>query len=505
MDDTMINESQPESTNVPSSDEAKQALTTITNFLEPIPFTVAKNDGMYEKFLYQWKQHIIKKLADPTLTFDSGKELGKSYEQEDVKQEKVSKSDYKVVTTDVFRMTAKLLGHPISYHGDKLYVYSGKCWQPINDSDLNHYLRNLGIKVGVSRLLAPDVDFIEKLKKQIGSTTSTQVKGMARNLINFQNGTLEFKVTGEVHLREHRPEDQLLYVLPYEYDPTATCSKWQQFLDEVISEEGKQESLAEFLGSCFSDVKHEKILLLYGTGANGKSVVMEVITQLFGKNNLTNNSLEEITDSKGYYRGNLMSSLLNYAGEISKKVNPDGLKKLASREPMMGRYVWGRPFEVTDYCRSAFNCNVLPEITDNSDGFFRRFLIIPFDYTVPVEKRNPNLPNEIGQTDLPGIMNWVITGLQRLIMAQGRFTKCPASEATLNQYRDSSMNVELFAKDIFNSNVKEYQATALYHQYISFCFEREYSQVNTKQFSSGLLKAGFRKIRRNDGVYYCVG
>jgi putative DNA primase/helicase len=476
--------------------EATTALKMVLDYLEPIPFSMAKAEGLYETFLHEWCKHIRLKKDDPALMFDSSVVFGKEEQPEENQTGKITQKDYKVITADVLGRTAGLLGHPLTFQGDRLHVFTGKCWSPIDDSDLNHYLRHVGIKVAVNRLLAPDVDFIEKLKKQIGSTTSSKVKGMARNLINFENGTLDILADGTVNFREHRPGDQLLYVLPYKYDPAATCDRWMAFLNEVIPEEGKQECLAEFLGSCFSDVKHEKILLLYGSGANGKSVVMETVVNLYGKDNLTHNTLEEITNELGYYRGNLMKSLLNYAGEISKKVNPDGLKKLASREPMMGRYVWGKPFEVTDYCRSAFNCNVLPEVTETSNGFFRRFLIIPFEYTVPKHKRNPHLHTEIAQTDLPGIMNWVIAGLQRLVKSDGKFTHCPAADAILAQYQAASRNVELFVTDVIGNSKEMYQSSKLYDMYKEFCADNEYTPVTVKEFSSQLLELGFIKTRQ---------
>jgi putative DNA primase/helicase len=492
----------PIDNNLIKDNETGAALKKVLDYLEPIPFSMAKAEGLYETFLHEWCKHITLKKDNPSLMFDSSKVFGQN--EENSLDGKISQKDYKVITADVLGRTSALLGHPLTFQGDMLHVFTGKCWSPIDDSDLNHHLRHVGIKVAVNRLLAPDVDFIEKLKKQIGSTTSSKVKGMARNLFNFENGTLDIFADGTVNFREHRPEDQLLYVLPYKYDPTATCDKWMVFLDEVIPEEGKQECLAEFLGSCFSDVKHEKILLLYGNGANGKSVVMETVINLYGKDNLTHNTLEQITNELGYYLGNLMKSLLNYAGEISKKINPDGLKKLASREPMMGRYVRGRPFEVTDYCRSAFNCNVLPEVTETSDGFFRRFLIIPFEYTVPKNERNPHLHTEIAETDLPGIMNWVIAGLQRLVKANGKFSHCPAADAILEQYQAASRNVELFVTDVIGNEKDLFQSSDLYERYNEFCSDNEYTPVTVKKFSSQLLKLGFIKTRRSDGICYGI-
>lgn len=62
-----------------------------------------------------------------------------------------------------------------------------------------------------------------------------------------------------------------------------------------------------------------------------------------------------------------------------------------------------------------FSSNVLPREVEHTEGFFRRFLILEFDQTIPPERQNPNLAKEIIETELPGIFNWVVAGHQRLL------------------------------------------------------------------------------------------
>lgn len=480
-------------------------LKRVLDYVELIEFSTINKRSVYDTFLKKWSEHVNTKLSGNAEPFDINTVRKSCTVNEGCETSKVKDKDYKVIASEVILKTADIIGHRIMFQMDKFFVFNGKHWQFIDDAELNEFIRAAGIRMNIDRMLAPDADFIQRMKKQLSTTVTVPVTSMMRNIINFQNVTLEINPDGSIVSREHRPSDHLHYVLSYDYDPMATCPKWQAFLDEVIPEPEKQANLAEFLGSCFSNIKHEKVLLLYGTGANGKSVVLVVVTDLFGKVNLVHNTLEEITDERGYYRGNLMTALLNYAGEISDKLNPDGLKKLASREPMNGRYVWGRPFEVKDYCRSAFNCNVLPKVTETSDGFFRRFLIIPFEITIPEEKRDPELPSKIIESDLPGIMNWVIAGLQRLLKNNGRFTYSPSSENILKQYMNASMNVNLFVEDTIGTDNGEYSSSKLYAEYLKYCTQMEYSPVNTKEFSNQLRRLGFERVRLKTGVVYRVG
>src|SRR5690606_14910936 len=141
-------------------------------------------------------------------------------------------------------------------------------------------------------------------------------------LINLQNGTFEITPTKQF-LREFKSEDFLTYQLPFEYNPKAECPLFKSFLNEVQPDESAQNVLAEFVASIFirrNTLKLEKALLLYGTGANGKSVFFEVINALLGTESVCNFALDKLTDDSGYSRAVFASKLLNYSSELTNKV-----------------------------------------------------------------------------------------------------------------------------------------------------------------------------------------
>lgn len=96
-----------------------------------------------------------------------------------------------------------------------------------------------------------------------------------------------------------------------------------EFLNEVLPEIAAQNVIAEYLTFVFvKKIKFEKMLVLYGSGANGKSVMFEIVNALFGKENATSYSLEDLTNSD-YVRAKIADKLLNYASEIS----PDSIQQ----------------------------------------------------------------------------------------------------------------------------------------------------------------------------------
>jgi putative DNA primase/helicase len=101
-------------------------------------------------------------------------------------------------------------------------------------------------------------------------------------LINLQNGTLEIDGNGQHELRDFDSADFLKYQLPFDYNPQASAPMFQKFLDKVLPDKSAQNVLAEYCGYVFvKNLKLEKAMILYGQGANGKSVFFDVITALF--------------------------------------------------------------------------------------------------------------------------------------------------------------------------------------------------------------------------------
>lgn len=258
------------------------------------------------------------------------------------------------------------------------------------------------------------------------------------------NGT--FEITDKPILRAFDALDFIRYQLPFEYDRSATAPKFMAYLDKVLPETDKQKVLAEFLGYVFvpqSYLKLEKALFLYGGGANGKSVFYEIMKALLGPHNTSEFTLQSLTDTTGYYRALIADKLVNYASEISGKLEGTKFKSLASGEPMEARLPYGQPMIIEDYAKLIFNTNELPKDVEFNNAFFRRFIIIPFEVTIPKNEQNKSLHNEIINDELPGVFNWVLDGLQRLLSQKG-FSKSPSIDRALEEFRTESDTVKRF-------------------------------------------------------------
>jgi putative DNA primase/helicase len=201
----------------------------------------------------------------------------------------------------------------------------------------------------------------------------------------------------------------------------------------------------------------------------------------------------------------LSGKLLNYAREISTKLNPTTFKMLVSGEPIEARMIYGKPFLLTDYARFMFNTNVLPKDIEHNPGFFRRFIIIVFDQTISEEEKDTGLAEYIIKNELPGVFNWVLDGLNRLL-SQGDFTKCLLITNAVEDFKSTSDSVNLFLDDggYDRSAEDTLSLKSLYSLYAEYCKDSGYTACSLKSFSERLKNYGYEIIRKSSGRYVYI-
>ncbi len=428
--------------------------------------------------------------------------------------ERLTQRDYIVVVIERVAKAAASINAGICRHLDFIYLFNGEYWQQCDNGALADFLgqaaERMGMPIMAARYCRTAQNLVDQFRYKSYMPTPKRKEGVT--LLNFTNGTYEITATGQ-RLREFRHEDFLTYQLPFAYEPNACAPKWATYLDRVLpaeSESGvksRQMVLAEFVAWCFTDLKLEKALFLFGEGANGKSVFFEVITALLGEDNVTHYSLASLSDDKGYQRAKIADVLLNYASEVGAKVSSEYLKKLASREPVEARLPYGQPFTLKRYARLAFNANELPRDAEHSTAFFRRFLVIPFNETIPKAERNKTLHFEIIQSELSGVFNWVMAGLQRLLTRKD-FSPCDVAEKAQEQFEYESDTVALFISEggyvKADDEADLHPLKDIYKVYSAFSKDCGYPPVGSVKFSKRLKKLDFHAVHKNHGTCFFI-
>lgn len=388
---------------------------------------------------------------------------------------------------------------------DFIYLYNGTFWADIDKETFQKFLGEAAEKMGVAKFSARFYQFREQLFKQFLATAYLPTPEPDKNtvLINLQNGTFEISPQG-TKLRPFDRSDFITYQLPFEYNPQAKASLFEAYLNKVLPDPERQKVLAEYLGYVF--IKHggrlklEAALVLYGTGANGKSVFFEIVNALLGADNVSSYSLQELTDDTGYYRAMIANKLVNYASEINGKLQTDSFKRMVSGEVMPARLPYGKPMQLTNYAKFIFNCNELPKDVEHTNAYFRRWLIIPFDVTIPKAEQDSELHTKIIEKELSGVFNWILDGLNRLLI-QKKFSDCEAAQQAVEQYKSQSDSVKMFIdENNYQNSPTDYRLIKeLYPEYRSYCIDDGFKPVNKSNFIKRLSGFGVVIDRLNIG------
>jgi putative DNA primase/helicase len=383
---------------------------------------------------------------------------------------------------------------------DFIYLFNSTFWAEIDKDEFQKFLGEAAEKMGVRWDNAQDYQFREQLFKQFLAT-----EYLSKVLINLQNGTFEISQHG-TNLRVFDRTDFITYQLPFEYNPNTKAPIFETYLNRVLPDKERQKVLAEYLGYVFikhgsNALKEEKALVLYGTGANGKSVFFEIVNALLGVENVSSYSLQSLTNDNGYFRAKLANKLVNYASEINGNLEASIFKQLVSGEPVEARLPYGQPFILKQYAKLIFNCNELPKDVEHTNAYFRRFLIIPFDVTIPPHEQDKQLHTKIIENELSGVFNWVLEGLNRLL-EQKRFSDCEAAQRAVEQYKIESDSVIMFLneQEYKVSFINEISLKEVFSEYRTYCSESGFKACSIKTLADRLRNTGYQLNRKGYGM-----
>lgn len=290
--------------------------------------------------------------------------------------------------------------------------------------------------------------------------------------MNFRNGVLNVK---DGLLYDHSMEYGFRSVLPCDYDPDAKAPRFEKFLQEITqNRQGLIDILQEFLGYIFAngDCKHQKVLMLLGTGENGKSKFIELVRALASKDGYSSLSIKDMNSDQNRYL--MEGKLVNIAEENSKDSFRDTelLKNFVSGGHIRVKKLYSQPYEYENRTKLIMLCNRLPDSQDNTHGFYRRLLLIPFDqeFSDALGNKDPDLLEKL-LAELPGIFNWVMEGYKRL-HKNNRFTEHAASIALVQKYKADTNTILAWANDYIEYTPDKNSSTnrqELYDDYTRFC------------------------------------
>lgn len=244
-------------------------------------------------------------------------------------------------------------------------------------------------------------------------------------LLNTPGGTLEL-LSGT--LREHRPGDLLTRQTGCAVDTTGKRpEKFLQFLAQIMGAptsdeippdtQAKIDFIQRWFGYCLSgNVSEQKLVIFYGTGANGKSVLFELIQKIMGDYACKLSSDAVCSDKEQHptERTDLFRKRLAIASEVEGGALRTGfVKSLTGDDTLKARRMREDFWEFAITAKLLVVGNHKPKIPARLAGDFslwRRMLLLNFNVTIPEESRIPELATRLYHHEGPQILGWLADG-----------------------------------------------------------------------------------------------
>lgn len=390
----------------------------------------------------------------------------------------------------------------LTYYNEEFYAWNNGAWLRKSSSELEAELAQRLQRIGPGEF-AITSGFVKNVLTNVAALVKVfpwnveppilleDSKAKRSSWLVFENGmvdlTTEAVEADDLGRFEHSRWHFTEVKLPFSYDPKASCELWLQTLQEIFPErdmgDRRIKVLQEFMGFSLAhwDLNLEKFLILHGCGENGKSTILRLWIDLLGDVNLLHMSLRHLAER--FNQAELRGKLANVCFDMGHVTIEEAgtLKSLVSCEPVTAERKYLSAIRFTNRAKFIFSTNELPTIRDNTKGFWRRVLLIPF-FEEFGDRRDTDRAKRL-KTELPGIFNWALEGARRLLKRK-RFTDCTVCYQALAEYRGQFDSVAAFISyECVTGPDRTVTNADLWSSYKTWSKQRNLLAVQEKEFS----------------------
>ncbi|MEU9047236.1 MULTISPECIES: phage/plasmid primase, P4 family [unclassified Kitasatospora] len=326
------------------------------------------------------------------------------------------------------------------------------------------------------------------------------------DLIAFRNGVVNLK-TGE--LGPHDQADLLTYCLDLDYDPEAECPRWLRFLAEVFPDSPDMpDYIRRVIGYGITGHTREQIfMVLWGKGANGKSVFLDALTDVFRAITKTT-SFSTFEERKGGGIPNDLAALraarlvMASEGEAGRPMSEAIIKRSTGGDLMQARFLHREFFEFRPAFLLLLATNHRPKFRSQDEGLWRRVRMIPFlRYFAPGE-RDYDLPRKLA-AERQGIAAWAVRGAGEWYREGLRDPQVITGAS--REYRETSDSLAGFLPGILERADDSHQLNGsdAFNEYLTWCEAENLpakERWTRKTFYDALEERGVSRKKTKKGI-----
>jgi putative DNA primase/helicase len=310
--------------------------------------------------------------------------------------------------------------------------------------------------------------------------------------------------TGET--RPNQANDYITHRLGPDYDPTAKCPRWVKFLNEVFARNAELIAFVQrsFGYSLTGDTSEQKLFLCYGTGANGKSVLLSILGRLLGEY-AGSTSFDTFDADNERARGDLAKLrgtrvVTVIESDEDKRLNEARVKAVTGCDLVTAEAKFKDPFTYRPTYKLWLAMNHKPMIRGTDGGIWRRIQLIPFEQSF--EGRADKKLEQKLEAELPGILNWAIDGLRQW-NHEGLNPPAIVLQATLQYRRESDLVGQWLEACTIQGEQMTMKAGEGYKSYKAWCEETGIKPMGQPLWSRRVTERGIRALpRTGKGIFY---
>lgn len=363
-----------------------------------------------------------------------------AFKPDDVIAEQIAASERSSTFNHISVAEEIISNHRLIKYNGTIYEYLDNYYQPAEF--LRKYVRET-YRGAKNNQVNEVVSYISDMKEvRRGSIKANPY------ILNLKNTRLDIR-TGKC--LDFDPEKIEFGRIDVVYDPSAYCADLDKMLNRVFLGDREVINLfEEMLGAVLlKHNRYQKAFLYCGRGSNGKSTILDLLKTFLGLSNYSSLSLEEVTGR--FNRILLEHKYANIGDDIDNVTIKDTgtLKKMIAGNSITVENKGEKGYTTELYATHIYSANEIPRSFDKTDGFYRRWIIIPFNarFSVNDEDYDPMIGDKItAPTALSYLLNIGIRGAQRLIR-NGRFTEPQIVKDALEAYKSDNSTVLSWIED----------------------------------------------------------